>query len=176
MTWQYVAGALSALSERGHFVIFLIAVVVGFAFCGLIGAVLAAEKGRALAGFWLGFLFGPIGIVIALLLASRDATAEQRTPAGLRPCPFCAEMIQPAAIKCRFCNADVPAVPRAEVVPVANEQMIVGDLEDARLAARTLAARKYSEPEISYELQKWRGLSAAVADEIAREVSTNRRS
>ena len=27
----------------------------------------------------------------------------------LRACPFCAELIQPAAIKCRFCNSDLLA-------------------------------------------------------------------
>lgn len=29
---------------------------------------------------------------------------------GDRACPFCAEMIKAAAVKCRFCHSDVPAI------------------------------------------------------------------
>lgn len=32
-----------------------------------------------------------------------------------RPCPVCAEEIQPAAVKCRFCGADVPKVDPTEM-------------------------------------------------------------
>jgi hypothetical protein len=27
---------------------------------------------------------------------------------SLKPCPFCAELIQPSALKCRFCNSELP--------------------------------------------------------------------
>ncbi len=36
--------------------------------CALIGAVVADEKNRGRAGFWLGLFFGPLGIIMALLL------------------------------------------------------------------------------------------------------------
>ncbi len=32
----------------------------------------------------------------------------ESTNSNLKPCPFCAELIQPAARKCRFCNSDLP--------------------------------------------------------------------
>lgn len=38
-----------------------------------------------------------------------------RSHATLRPCPVCAEEIQPSAVTCRFCGADVPKVDPAEL-------------------------------------------------------------
>lgn len=44
--------------------------------CGLIGSAVAGARGRsAMAGFVLGLLLGPLGIVIALLM-NRDREAE----------------------------------------------------------------------------------------------------
>ncbi len=53
----------------------------------------------------------------------------------MRPCPFCAEMIQPAAVKCRFCQSTVPALSAATILqppvrgsssPVEGSQAILG--------------------------------------------------
>lgn len=54
------------------FVVFFVCLI-----CGVIGRKLASEKGRGVAGFWLSFLFGPIGIVIALLLQPSKLFTEQ---------------------------------------------------------------------------------------------------
>ncbi len=51
----------------------ILTVAVVWFICALVGAWLAGEKGRSNAGFWLGFFFGPIGIIIALLLPARTA-------------------------------------------------------------------------------------------------------
>ena len=129
---------------------------VAFVICGVVGASLASEKGRGVAGFWLGFIFGPIGIVIALLL--------KPSTSGLRPCPFCAELIQPVALKCRFCNAELPDSFRAPAPTLAQDS-------EANLdAARRLAESGHTSAQISKELQKWRGLSMAEADAIANDV------
>jgi hypothetical protein len=141
------------------FVILIISFFV-FIICGVIGAALASEKGRGAAGFWLGFVFGPIGILIALLL--------KPSVSGLKPCPFCAELIQPAALKCRFCNADLPESFRAPAPTLAQ------DSEANLNAARRLAESDHTSAQISKELQKWRGLGAAEADAIANSVVARR--
>lgn len=40
-------------------------------------------------------------------------------PPTERPCPWCAELIKPAAIICRFCGRDVPPMADSTHVPVA---------------------------------------------------------
>lgn len=68
-----------------------------------------AQNGIALVNFFLGWTV--IGWVAALIWAytfptSADAAAE---PVDTRTCPFCAEAIKPAAIKCKHCGSDLPS-------------------------------------------------------------------
>ncbi|HHH9302141.1 TPA: superinfection immunity protein [Pseudomonas aeruginosa] len=41
---------------------------------------------------------------------SRNSPSLQAHASDVRPCPYCAEMIKCAAIKCRYCGADVDSV------------------------------------------------------------------
>lgn len=84
--------------------------VIIWIFCAIVSAIIASNKGRSGVGwFFLGLLLGPFGFAVALLpTIKKDLPDILRE--DLRKCPFCAEMIKPDAIKCRFCGSEVPAV------------------------------------------------------------------
>jgi hypothetical protein len=52
----------------------LVAAFVLFLLLGLLGAVVGRMRRHGVAGFWLGFLLGPIGIVVAALLPDDRAS------------------------------------------------------------------------------------------------------
>lgn len=100
----------------GAFVALLLVVGLPFA---IIGSAIGSNKGHAGAGFVLGLLFGPIGLIIVAVIPatpeaeavrSAQVAAATQVLAGqrLRHCPWCAEVIQPAAIICKHCGRDVP--------------------------------------------------------------------
>src|SRR5919204_711080 len=80
--------------------------------CGIASAVIASSKGRS-AGAWflLGLLLGPFGLIVAALpsragQAQREARRTSQS-GDYRTCPYCAEAIRTAAVKCRYCQSDV---------------------------------------------------------------------
>lgn len=54
-------------SQSGAFAGLLFCLVVALIF-GVIGRACAAGRNRGRAGFWLGFLFGPLGCILAIFL------------------------------------------------------------------------------------------------------------
>jgi hypothetical protein len=108
----------------GLLVLLLLWAAVG----GGIGYWIGSGKGRGGVGFVLGLAFGWIGwIIVALLhptaevearrMASlADALRGDETVSGLgRPCPWCAEIIKPAASVCRYCGRTVQPAPAAVI-------------------------------------------------------------
>jgi hypothetical protein len=78
---------------------------------GIVTAVVMQNKGRSgCGGFALGFLLGPIGLIIALVLSAdhRELEKSELQSGKMRKCPHCAELIRPEANKCRFCGSNVP--------------------------------------------------------------------
>ncbi len=91
-------------------VLFLMLGVMVWAACGILGSFMAQTKGRSRGmGFFLGFVFGPFGLIRAATLARDEHGAERRglLSGELRKCPECAEPIRREARKCRYCGSEV---------------------------------------------------------------------
>jgi hypothetical protein len=161
---------------------------------GLVGWAIGNSKGRGTEGFWLGFLLGIIGWIIVAFMSPSDAVssmqatqakvlhaqaAEVEAAKTLRACPYCAEMIQPAAVVCRYCGRDVepvaapsPAAPTPEVMEAEIERRFPWFIGEARDAMAKLPAQP---PDKVAWLEKYctarrDGKSSRKATEIAGQV------
>jgi hypothetical protein len=68
-------------------------------------AIADAKKLNGCAWFLIGVMMGPIGLLIAIGMPNQATVRE--TGGARMPCPSCAELIQPAAVRCRFCGHDM---------------------------------------------------------------------
>lgn len=78
---------------------------------GVASAVVMSNKGRSgCGGFALGFLLGPLGLIIALVLQKdhKELEGQALSKGGMRKCPQCAELIRREARKCRFYGSEIP--------------------------------------------------------------------
>lgn len=81
--------------------------------CGAIGFLLGRGVERPGLGALFGFLFGPLGLILTLLLGlgggERRAAPRRRGPSGpVRvPCPMCKEMIIKGAAICPHCRSEL---------------------------------------------------------------------
>jgi hypothetical protein len=82
----------------------IFAVVVGVA---------ANARGRSGFGWFLvALLISPLVALVLVLVMKKiePPVVQPKAPTDERPCPFCAEAIKKAAIKCRHCGSEVPAI------------------------------------------------------------------
>jgi len=96
-------------------------VLVAWLLCGAISAFLASRKERAALGWLLvGMLFGPFGLLLAILVPSKKRPGAQKRvkPGTYRECPYCAELIKAEAIKCGHCSEPVDPVKTESKTPV----------------------------------------------------------
>jgi len=98
----------------------MLAAVVFWAFFGVVSATIASSRGRSgLGWFLLGVLFGPFGLVVALLPSAEDTRQAQARQDGLAPggrkCPFCAEVVHAEALVCRYCHRELGPTPTGAV-------------------------------------------------------------
>lgn len=106
--------------DTGGYVI--TAVIIG-GICAIFGGLIGRNKDRWGMGVTLGFLLGPIGLIIvavmspgpnARFLPSRGSVVMVPSTTGSPdtrprvPCPQCAEMVLVDANVCRFCGAQFP--------------------------------------------------------------------
>lgn len=74
--------------------------VILWIICAFVGAALGSRKGRGGTGFILGLLFGPIGILIVLVIRGNR-----------RSCSACKELIHKAATRCPHCQYEIVSKP-----------------------------------------------------------------
>jgi len=76
---------------------FLCGIVIWF-LCGIVAAMIGGKKGEGCAALIVGVIFGPFGIVFAILSKGNRKT-----------CPYCKELVHKDASVCPYCQGDIAA-------------------------------------------------------------------
>jgi hypothetical protein len=86
-------------------------------FCVIVG-VIASKNGRLGIGYFLlsAILSPLIGLIVVLVAGNNNQMVEAKVIASgkNKKCPFCAELIKPEAVVCRYCGKDLPETPKAQ--------------------------------------------------------------
>ena len=63
----------------------------------ILACVIGNRKGNPVAGALVGILFGPLGVIFALISGNKNR----------KPCPHCAELVMKKAKICPFCKGTI---------------------------------------------------------------------
>jgi hypothetical protein len=79
-------------------------------------AFIAQGKGRSFFGWWIyGMLLFIVALPHSLIIKENKAAIEEVAIAdGGKYCPFCAEIVKAAALKCKHCGSDLTVEPIAK--------------------------------------------------------------
>lgn len=93
-------------------ILILILILILWFVLSIVAGYMAEGKGRSGLGVtFLSFLLSPIvGLAVAVCMTPNTTQlAKQQIAAGKgKRCPFCAEIIKPAATVCRYCQREQP--------------------------------------------------------------------
>ncbi|PZU59803.1 MAG: zinc ribbon domain-containing protein [Sphingobium sp.] len=80
--------------------------------CGVIAGMIATNKGgNGFVAFFVGLLFGPLGIIASIFMKDEKKADLNRIAAGTsKKCPRCAELVKPDALVCRHCGHEFEAL------------------------------------------------------------------
>lgn len=86
-------------------------------FLSFVAGMIASRRGRSGIGFFLlSVILSPlVGIIMALVVRSGHVIDN----GPQRVCPYCAELIMPAAIKCKHCGSNLQPAPVEPIEPPA---------------------------------------------------------
>ena len=97
---------------------------------GVGSAISAANKGRSIfLWFLIGFLIGPFGFILSLVVAKNTKAIEEKAinSGEMRKCPFCAEIVKSEAKICKHCSKELPEIS----FDLASQKIQVKSIHDA---------------------------------------------